>query len=226
MRRYWEPARAKIDAMTLRERVMIFAAAMFVVIALMETLLLEPLLAKQKVLSGQLTQQQEKMKELQAQTQVLLQAKREDEHSPLRVRLAQLTQESQTQDEYLRGLRDRLVAPDKMADVLQQVLNKNGKLQLVALKTLPAEPLIPQSAHGTAQPAANANNGQKQLFMHGVQITVRGSYLDLLNYLSALEKMPTQMLWKEVSMTVEQHPDAVLTVTLYTLSLDKTWLSV
>ena len=32
--------------------------------------------------------------------------------------------------------------------------------------------------------------------------------------------------WGEASLTVEQYPDAVLTLTLYTLSLDKIWLQV
>lgn len=225
MRRYWELARTKIDDMSLRERVMIFAAAAFVVITLINATLLDPLLAKQKTLSAQVVQQQEKMKELQAQMQGLLQAKSDDEHSPLRNRLAYLKQQLQTQDGYLQSRRDRLVEPNKIAGLLEQVLRKNDKLQLVALKTLPVSLLIGQlqAAEGAAQPATN---GQKQIFKHGVQITVRGGYLDLLQYLTMLEKLPTQMFWGEASLSVEKYPDAVLTLTLYTLSLDKTWLTV
>lgn len=225
MRRYWELARTRIDDMSLRERVMMFAAAAFVVIALINATLLDPLLAKQKMLSAQVVQQQEKMKELQAQMQGWLQAKSDDEHSPLRNRLAQLKQQLQTQDGYLQSRRDRLVEPNKIAGLLEQVLSKNDKLQLVALKTLPVSLLIgkPQAAEDAAQPAMN---GQKQIFKHGVQITVRGGYLDLLQYLTALEKLPAQMFWGEASLSVEKYPDAVLTLTLYTLSLDKTWLTV
>lgn len=230
MKRYWELARTRIDDMSLRERAMIFAAAAFVVISLINSMLLDPLLAKQKALSTQVIQQQEKMKELQATMQSLLQAKRDDEHSPLRMRSAQLKQQLQEQGGYLQSRRDRLVEPDKMAGLLKQVLSKNGRLQLVALKTLPVSLLIekPQAENSAAQPAmaANANDGQKQIFKHGVQITVRGGYPDLLRYVSALEKMPAQMFWGEVSLNVEQYPDSVLTLTLYTLSLDKTWLTV
>lgn len=234
MKRYWERARAKIDDMSLRERAMIFAAAVFVLIALMNVTLLDPLLARQKVLSAQVVQQQEQMKGLQAQMQGLLQAKSDDEHSPLRVRLAQLKQQLQEQDSYLQSRRDRLVEPNKMADLLEQVLSKNDKLQLVELKTLPASPLIekPQVAGGAEQPApanpqgANSQDAKKQIFKHGVQITVRGGYLDLLRYITALEKTPAQMFWGDVSMSVVRYPEAVLTLTLYTLSLDKIWLTV
>jgi MSHA biogenesis protein MshJ len=235
MKSYWERVRAAIDDMSLRERVMIFVAAAFVVISLMDVILLDPLLAKQKMLSTQVVQQQEKMKELQAQMQNLLQAKRDDEHSPLRDRLAQLKQQLQEQDSYLQSRRDRLIEPNKMADLLKQVLNKNGRLQLVELKTLPVSLLIekPQAADIAAQPtAANSPGGQKQpgsqkqIFKHGVRITVRGGYLNLMRYVTALEKMPTQMFWGEASLSVEKYPDAVFTLTVYTLSLDKTWLAV
>lgn len=235
MRRYWELARTKIDDMSLRERAMIFAAAAFVVISLINVLLLDPLLGRQRMLSAQVVQQQEKAKELQGQVQGLLRAKQDDEHSPLRVRLAQLKQQLQEQDGYLQSRRDRLVEPDKMAALLEQVLNKNDRLQLVSLKTLPTSPLIekPPVAGGEASPASvNSQNGskqsgaQKQIFKHGVQITVRGGYMDMLRYVTTLEKLPTQMFWGEASLSVGQYPDAVLTLTLYTLSLDKTWLAV
>lgn len=224
MRRYWDQARAKIDDMSLRERAMIFAAAVFVVISLINALLLDPLLTKQKTLSEQVIQQQEKMKELQATMQSLLQAKRDDESSPLRVRSSELKQELDDLEDYLQSRQSRLVEPDKMADLLKQVLRKNSSLQLVALKTLPVGLLIEKPE------LENSNDKQlsahKQVFKHGVQISVRGGYLELLRYVSALERMPAQMFWGEVSLQVEQYPNSVLTLTLYTLSLDKTWLTV
>ena len=227
MKRYWELVRGKIDGMSLRERAVIFLAAAFVVVASVNAVLLNPLLVKQTALSAQLVQKQEKMKELQAQLQAHSQARRDDQYSPLRTRLAQLKQRLQEQDGYLQSHRDRLVEPDKMAELLEQVLNKNDKLQLVELKTLPASLLVekPQAA-ASQSPAADLSAGQKQVFKHGIQITVRGGYLDMLRYLAALEKMPVQMFWGEVSLSVEKYPDAVLTLTLYTLSLDKIWLTV
>ena len=235
MKKYWERIRTVVDDMSLRERTMVFVAAAFVVISLMQVLLLDPLFARQKMLSTQVIQQQERMKELQAQMQSLLQAKHDEEHSPLRERMAQLKQQLLEQDGYLQSRRDRLVEPDKMADLLKQVLNKNGRLQLVELKTLPVSLLIekPQGADAAGQTTpVNAPDGhrladaQKQIFKHGVQITVRGGYLDLVRYVTALEKMPVQMFWGEASLSVGKYPDGLFTLTVYTLSLDKTWLTV
>jgi len=236
MKHYWDLARNKIDNMSLRERAMIFVAAGFIVISLINLILLDPLLAKQQALSTQVIQQQEKMKSLQATIQSLLQAQRNNETSPLRATSAQLRQKLLEMDNYLQTRSSRLVEPDKMADLLKQVLSKNAGLELVALDTLPVSLLIdkPQKTNGVEQSAASTSaviggagtTATKQIFKHGVKISVRGSYLKLLRYVSALEKVHAQMFWGEASLSVEKYPDSVLTLTLYTLSLDKVWLTV
>lgn len=225
MKRYWKLARTKIDDMSLRERAMMFAAAAFVLISAVNVTLLDPLLATQKAKSALVVQQQEKMKELQATMQSLLQSKRDDEHSPLRARISLLKAQLQEHDSYLQSRRDRLVEPDNMAALLEQVLHNNDKLQLVELKTLPVGLLIEKPVTAAGQPPVNDKSAQ-QIYKHGVQITVRGSYLELLRYLAALEKLPARMFWGAVSMTVTTHPDALMTLTVYTLSMDETWLTV
>jgi MSHA biogenesis protein MshJ len=230
MKRYWDIVQLKIDGMTLRERALIFAAAGFLVISLINSLLLDPLLSKQKILSSQVIQQQEQIKALQAAMESLLKARRDDQNSPLRMKVAQLKQQLEEQDSYLQSRRDRLVEPEKMAKLLQNVLGKNGRLQLVELKTLPLSLLIEDPLTIAAKKVdtliTDADDKQTQLYKHGVQITVRGGYLDLLRYVAALEKMPVQMFWGDVTLNAGQYPDSVLTLTLYTLSLDEKWLTV
>ena len=231
MKLYWELARSKIDALSLRERAIMFLVAAFLVFTLVNTLLIDPLLVKKAALSAEVVQQQEKMKELEVQVQVMMQeqlrAKREAEDSPLPARLAELKRLLQEQEVSLQSRRDQLVDPDKVAELLKQVLGQNDKLQLVELKTLPASSLVKQSQTPMTQSsAAGSVVVQKQIFKHGIQITVRGGYLDMLNYLASLEKMPTQMYWGEISFKVVKHPEAELTLTMYTLSLDETWLTV
>jgi MSHA biogenesis protein MshJ len=222
MKRYWILARDKVDALSLRERAIVFAAIAMMLVSLVSEVLLAPLHAKRKILSVQVVQQQEQTKALQAQLQNLLQAKRDDEHSPLRQRLEQLRQQLRDQADYLDERREHLVAPGRMAEVLGRVLHENRRVQLVELKTLPVGPLI-EKPTAAVQPAAADG---RQIFRHGVQITVRGSYLDLLAYANALEGLPTQMYWGDASLSVDRYPDAVLTLTMYTLSLDQIWLTI
>jgi len=213
---------ARVDGMSLRERALIFVAAAFLIVSLIDSLFLNPLLQEQKRLSAQVIQQQEKMKEIQAQLAALLQAKQADSSSPHRERIQQLRQQIADGDAYLKDRRDKLVPPERMAALIEQMLNRNGRLQLVAMNTLPVTLFIEQAADAAGQTAGQ----ERQIYKHGVQITVRGSYADLLQYLAALEKLPTRMFWGTAKMSVAQHPTVELTLTLYTLSLDKTWLQV
>ncbi|MDO8988721.1 MAG: type II secretion system protein GspM [Sideroxyarcus sp.] len=214
---------AKVDGFSLRERVLVFAAAAFLVVSLINYAFLEPLLVRQKALSAQVVQQQEKMKEVQSQLAALLQAQQADANSPQRDRIRALRQQIAEGDNYLKGRRDKLVPPEKMAQLLEQVLNKNAGLRLVALETLPVSLLIEPSVDAEA---VQLTGPESQIYKHGVKITVRGSYAELTQYLAALEKMPTQMFWGVAKMDVVQHPTVELSLTLYTLSLDKTWLQV
>lgn len=218
MKHYWELVQSKVEAMPLRERLIMFIAIAFSMIALTTTILLNPLLKKQQDLTKKLALQQSQMKELQEKVQELSQARNVVEHSPLHARAAELRQQVKAQNEYIQNRRSHLVDPDKIAGLLEQILNKNGKLQLVALETLPASFVV--------EPTKKIDTGQKQIYKHGVRVTLRGGYLDLLQYLAAVEKASAQMYWGEVSFNVDKYPDGILVLTLYTLSMDKTWLKV
>ncbi|MBU0622814.1 MAG: type II secretion system protein M [Gammaproteobacteria bacterium] len=214
---------AKVDGMSLRERALIFAAAVFLLLSLIDSLFLNPLLQKQKSLSAQVQQQNEKMKEIQAQLAALLKAREDAESSPQHLRVSELRKQIDEGKLYLKERRDKLVPPEKMAELLEQVLKRDQRLQLVALTTLPVSPLVESTGDAAT---AQATGLETQIYKHGVKITVRGSYADLLQYLSALERLPTQMFWGRAQMNVIQYPSVELTLTLYTLSLDKTWLQV
>lgn len=231
IKQYWEKATGKIDELSLRERVLIFAAAAFLLVSLVNAMLLGPSLAQQKILAEQVVQQQEKMKEIQSQVEALQQIRRRDENSPMRQRLLHIKKEIEANNNYIQGLQGRLVPAEKMPDLLEQVLNRGSNLQLVSLRTLPLTPLLEKEAGnnqaGSAYAAsAAAAEGGGQIFKHGVQITVRGSYFGMLNYLAALEHLPVRMLWGMARMRVIKYPEAELTLTVYTLSLDKVWMPI
>lgn len=224
IRKQWQKICNKVDAMTLRERVMVFAALAFVLVTLLNTFLLNPLLIKQKKMLDLMTQQQEKIKATQAQIEALVQEKNAQEQSPQLVALKRMKQELQEGEDFLQSNREKLVHPEKMADVLRQVLARNSGLQLLNLKTLPVTALFDAESNSSAASAADTLD--KQVYKHGVELTVRGNYMDLLQYLAALERMPTQMFWGKIKMEVVQHPAAEMTLILYTLSLDKVWLQI
>ena len=232
MKQLWDKLNVKVSAMSKRERVFIFIAVVVAGLWLVNNFLLEPLFAQQKGLRNQQSQLQQNINEVKAQITTIQQENSPNSNSPQRTRINQLKQELADGNAFLKSNREKLVLPEKMAEHLRQLLNRNSRLQLVALNTLPVTPLIDkENTKNTEQGKAAVvlgpdGNMEKQVYKHGVQLTLRGNYLDLLQYLSALEKLPQQMYWAKAYMNVVQYPSTELTLTVYTLSLDKTWLQI
>lgn len=235
----------RLDAMSLRERVLIFLMLAAVMVALIFTSAIDPLIAKQKVLSQNLAQTQAQTQAMEAQIQALAEASKLDPDAANKQRLAQLQFQREAAYTDLAVMQKGLVSADKMTQLLRDLLGKNPRLKLVSMKTIPAAPLL-----DAAKPADKANLvspeikpdtkpennttptptptrvAQLGLYKHAVEITVDGSYADLLAYLNELEHMPWHVYWGSVSLSARDAPVSRLTLVVYTLSLDKTWLSV
>lgn len=222
----------RIDAMSLRERLMIFIMLAVVLVALVMTLAIDPLSKKQKLLSQALTQKQAQTQALEAQMQALAEASKNDPDLPSKLRLADLDTKRKNAYLALSSVQQGLVAPDKMTDLLRDLLGRNPRLNLISIKTLP-----PRTLTDNAKPGQTLITDAKQLadkllvkdlglYKHGVVISVEGSYGDLVAYLNDLEKLPWRMYWGSVNLSAQTYPISRLTLTVYTLSLDKTWLSV
>ena len=224
--------RDRVDAMSLRERVLIFVMLAAVLVSLVTTSVIDPLIAKQKQLSQQLVQSQAQTQALEAQVQAVAEAARRDPDEANKRKLAEVDAQRKSAYAALANMQQGLVAPDRMTQVLRDLLSQNAGLKLVSIKTLPVAPLIEDGkpAEAGAKPQAQAT-GKTQvtnlgLYKHGVKISVEGNYTDLVAYLAALEKMPWRVYWGGVNLSAQEYPNSRLTLTLYTLSLDKTWLSV
>ncbi len=240
MKQYWLRLEQKIDALTLRERTIAFAVAALLLAVLINTVVLDPLLAKQKQFSNQVMQDQQQITALQAEIQERVKSHDVDPDAVNKARLDGLRQQSAKLRHDLAGIQQGLVSPDRMSTLLEDLLRKNKHLKLVSLRTLPVallnEPIQHDVEAGGARKAAPAPGAQGDksdrraavdaVYKHGVEIVVQGGYMDILAYLNQLEEMPWQLFWADAMFAVEKYPDARLKLTLFTLSLDKTWLNI
>jgi MSHA biogenesis protein MshJ len=256
MKEQWLKLAARIEALSLRERLMACGAAAAMIVFFLHTMMIEPALAREKSLKAVISQQRQQMAandmEL-AQRQAVAQI---DPDQGSKNRLAKLKVENESMRTALRTMQKGLVAPEKIGHMLEQML-QGGKLKLVSLKTLPprgmsdgrfsepesgAAPVLNDTqrvANNLLQPAAPANAAgaasaaaapapakqEELLYRHGVQLVLQGSYLDMVNYMEALEHMPSQLFWGKATLEAEDYPKARLTLTLYTLSLDTKWIA-
>jgi MSHA biogenesis protein MshJ len=117
--------------------------------------------------------------------------------------------------------------------MLEDMLSRNRKLQLVDMRTLPTTTLGTEGDKAPGDKPAGEKPAPKpggQIYRHGVEVTVSGSYLDLLAYLRDLEKLPHQLYWGRMELAAAPAAKGGTTVTMklsvHTLSLDLAWLVV
>jgi len=218
----WKIIGSKFEALNLRERWMVACALLVVVYAVINMLLLSPLLERQKILTSELDADQSQIQGLNQQISEFSRQPVIDPDAQNKQRIAELQSHLQLLETRLNDLQTTLINPDKMPELLRSLLKKNGNLKLIELKTLPVKGLLESSAENTEQ----APKQDVPVFKHGVEITIEGRYLDLLEYVTELEKMPWHVLWSKAALNAEHYPDSQLTLTVYTLSLDQTWLSI
>jgi MSHA biogenesis protein MshJ len=226
----WLILAARIDAMTLRQRAGVFAACAAFVLYLVTMLAIDPMLKEQARLQAQIRQQRATMAGIDTDIAALVDAFARDPDAANRQRLAAARNETRTLGDSLATMQKGLVAPEQIAPLLQAILRANGKLQLVSLATLPVTAVGgPPAAGSSSTPSTPPSTPPAMsglLYRHGVQVTVRGSYLDMIEYMAALESLPAQLFWGDASFGVEEYPRAHVTLTLYTLSLDSKWMTI
>lgn len=211
----WRKYSGKFDELTLRERVMVSAAALVALLALAYTLLLEPQIALQRRAAAATLQKQSELRALDAQLQSLIAARAQDPDRARRERLAVLARELAELDGRMAAEERRFTRPSQMRGVIEGVLGRSRGVSLVQMKTLAVSTLTPKDSKET-----------RVIYRHGLEITVSGGYLDLLAYVRDLEALPTQLYWGALELDATQHPKLVMKLTVYTLSLERAWLNV
>ena len=223
----------KFDAMSLRERMMIAAASVAVTFFLVNALLLSAWSRQNAGLKAGIAEQRAESDRVSAQLKEMQARISSHPDAQARARIQEIEQKIAAIDAGLQSSAKQLVPPERMATLLEDLLKRNRRLQLVKMTTRPAEELLGRDAAAAGSPgaeqtsaAARSAGSQNNIFKHGVELTLRGSYFDMLDYLAQIESLPWQMYWGQLKLDAREYNRPVLTLTLYTLSLDKVWLTI
>jgi MSHA biogenesis protein MshJ len=207
-----------VDGLTLRERLMLFAGVLVVAGGLWEALLAGPLEARETILSGQIETARNRLDQLdQAMT---LAAQGIGDGMPAHLeRLKMLQQQVEATEKTVRVFTTDLVTPTQMRLVLEELIDRQRGLRLVKASNLEVKPLIENDD------AAGATD-EPMLYRHGLKLELEGSYLDCLEYLSAVEHLPWKLYWGALGLSTDDFPMNAITIEIFTLSLDQEWIGV
>ena len=216
----------RIDAMTLRERAIIFLTVLVVVFLAADQLVLKPLGMERERLQRQLTTKRDQIQSYERQLQVLLTGS-DDPASPVAQKILSLQQQLSTLDDILAKSTGGLVSPRDMARLVEEILSRNRQLVVVQLESLTPVPIQEASAGSNPPPTAGQpapGGAESGLYKHGMRIVVKGTYHELLAYLRALEALQWKVFWGKVTLEAQDYPVSQLTLELYTLSTHKGWI--
>ena len=229
MKREYLKWAARYDALQSRERWLVAAAVLGGIVLLGYTLFVEPALKRSQLAERSMIEQQTQLAGLQAQS-VALQSPERDPDVAASAELASLKKQLAELGSRLVAMESSLVPPQRVPGLLEDMIGRKSSLRLLSLKTLPVAPLLDKKPGSeetaTEKSAGNPANSSAGLFKHGIEIRLEGSYEELAAYLDRLERSKLKLIWSSVSLSANRHPKLVLTLTVYTLSLDRAWLIV
>jgi MSHA biogenesis protein MshJ len=213
-----------IDRLSLRERLMLLAAGLFVIGGLWEAGLAAPLAAREKIANDQVIALQERLTELDGALTVTTDSLTEGVPGQLE-RLRAMRARVAAGEEELRVFTTDLVEPEEMRLVLEELLSRQVGLKLVSAVNRAAQPVLTEGAlePGEAQPVEPSSS---RLYRHSLVLTLEGSYLDCLRYLETVERLPWHLHWSRLELAAGDYPQNQIVLELTTLSLDEEWIGV
>jgi MSHA biogenesis protein MshJ len=209
---------ARFDALSMRERALVAGASLIGIVLLWLALVFDPMSVKQRALSAELTTLQQSIQlttlsiQEAADADPTLLAQREE--TKLRTQLADINAQLATKSA-------GLIPPERMVQVIHDVLSRQHGVRLVSLHNSPVTTLVPSTAQG-AQSSAQSGGP----YVHPVEIVVEGTYLDVLAYLHALESLEWRFYWRLLELESTAYPRNRVRIELSTLSLDRDWIGV
>jgi MSHA biogenesis protein MshJ len=217
------PLAKRFEALSLRERAMVAFAILGAAIFFWNSFFMDPLRAQRASLDA----------ELSNATAAGFIASSADMSDPRQVNLqraAELQTQVQSLDARIASTAIGFVSADRMVQVLNDVLDRQGRLELVSIRAMPVISLVPPrpADPGQETPAEPVTDPAVGLppYVHPIELVIEGQYVDIVAYLEELEKLPYRFRWSSLELRTDGYPRNRVRILLSTISLDATWLGV
>jgi MSHA biogenesis protein MshJ len=204
----------QFDTLSRRERGLI-TLAIFTVIGMLSYLPLESLWKTHVAVSQQLNALAQENNISMQQIELYQQRLAMDPNQDYQQRLDLLQQQNQAIDAQLNEQMVDMVPADYMPELLAHLLAQVQGIKLIKFMSVAPVPLL-----------AVGDEKKLNLYSHGIRLSLEGDYFSVLRFVEAVEAMPDKLYWKRLDYKVAQYPKANIEIELYTLSINKDFISV
>ncbi|ESE41510.1 MSHA biogenesis protein [Shewanella decolorationis] len=214
MKAQFEQLAQKFDALSQRERGLI-ALAVLVMVAMSAYMPIESLWKQQQSTAQQLNAIEQENQVSVQQLELYQQRLAMDPNQDYRQRLTLLQQQNQQIDAQLGEQMVDMVPADYMPELLGNLLGQVQGIKLLKFTSVTPVPLL-----------AVGEEKKLNLYSHGIRMSLEGDYFSVLRFVEAVEAMPDKLYWKRLDYKVADYPKGKIDIELYTLSINKDFISV
>jgi MSHA biogenesis protein MshJ len=233
---------SRFDQLSIRERGLVAAATLGALLMIWQIAFMDRISSRRFGLRDEMTSLQQSIVATAAEIDIKSGASQDRE---AQAKLKELEDSLAKIDAQLASKSAGLIPPDRMVQVIHDVLQHQQRLKLISLHNEPVMPLNkigaePAAVAASARAAIEANASaegdageqpaapvqESGPYVHPVELIVEGSYLDVLRYLQALEALPWRFYWKTLDLQSTGYPVNRVRIELTTLSMDKEWVGV
>ena len=220
----------KFNALKDRERLILLVAILVLPLLISDFLFITPLSADKASYQSELQQIVQNTQTLEQEIILFEANANKDPDEKSKKIIKQLSIDVENMDLELKNAEINLIKPQEMTRVLEEILQKNKALKLIHMTNLPTKILELDIPKGNEQLEKTIEEESKidlpKIYQHGLQITLKGNYLNTLAFISTVEQFQWQIFWDTVAIKIEIYPGSIISITLHTLSLNKAWIGV
>lgn len=197
MKHWWEMQSARINALSLRERVFLFFSVIAICMAFVDGVWLSPAQGAHQQLTQRFDKQSAELK--RARTELQSVARPVDAHKALHDEIAAVQSRLDTVNQTIKDAVPLATEGAPLAQVLVHLLRRHEGLTLLRTSAM-----APQASSTNASQAAGASAAV--LTRQGVELTVSGPYSELMRYVQTLENALPHVRWGSMTLKSETPP--------------------
>lgn len=202
-----------IDAMSLRERALVFVCAIGMLLIGWYQFAMVPLVQSERKTLASINLARDRISDADQAVRTQARALGVDGPWTVETQLDEVRRRAEDIDALITARAAEIVDPATMAQVLEDVLSRQQALRLIRARNLEAQQL-PDTGEETP------------LYRHTLELELEGTYLAVLAYLEALEALPWRIYWQTIEIDTLEYPKNKVTISVSTISFDRDWIGV
>jgi MSHA biogenesis protein MshJ len=202
-----------VNARTLRERVLLFSAAILFVFILWRNLIVNYLAESTDQIITDKERVSTQINLIEMQIGTLSETIKNDSTLTLSRKLKYMTEENAKIKNQINEKMTSFIAAGNMIKVLKNLLSSEERIKIERIESLSDLPAFTEKS-------------EFSFYKKGIQLEFESDFIDTVTFLKKLENNKVKILWDSLTYEVIRYPIAKITLVAHTLGTTEGWLHV